>query len=895
MLSRGDWYLTMELRVLIVEDSDDDTLLLVEALREGGFVPRYRRVETESAFRQALSEQSWDVIVVDYVLPRFSGIAAIRLVREADLDVPIIMVSGKMGEEAAVEAMRASAQDYLLKGNLARLVPAIQRELEEAQSRRARRQYEVELRESEERFRTMANALPQLAWIARPDGYVYWYNQRWYEYTGVTPEEAEGWGWQNVLDPAILPKMLEQWQTCLATGQPFDMDLPLRGADGQFRTFLTRVMPMKDAGGHVLQWFGTNTDITERKRAEERLHLLYEALESSANSVVITDREGTILWVNPAFTRLTGYRRVEAIGQNPRILKSGQQSREFYETMWATICDGQPWHGQVVNRRKDGALYTEEMTITPVRAGGGDITHFVAIKEDISARKLAEEEREHLLAEVRRRASESEAIISSIADGLVVNDQEGHIVTANQAAERLLGAAPALWHLPFSERWKDRRIYLPDGRHIPPEDFPALQALHGEVVKNQVLRVSIPGQADVWVSISAAPIRTSEGQILGAVTIFADITAFHELQRQVQRRMAELDATINSVADGLIIYSPSGEIILDNPAARQMLNGLLIEEEYRDELPQWVELQARTPDGQRMAPENVPAARAARGETVTGEVLLFRHADGTETWVSVTVAPIRQHDDTLIGVVGTYTDITELRQLQSRQEDMIHTISHDLRTPLAIIKGHAQLLEENAFHYQHTDEERDSIKSILRGIQRMEVMTQDLVDAARLEGGQLQLRLEPVDLCAFAQDMLRRAAAVMAIERIHLNCPVDLPSVLADYNRLERIMTNLLSNALKYSDPGTPVLLQMQRVEREVVISVTDQGAGIAPDDVPLPFSRFYRAQGTQQTEGLGLGLYITRMLVEAHGGHISVESAVGKGSTFSFTLPVADPGRLHA
>ena len=133
-----------------------------------------------------------------------------------------------------------------------------------------RKQTEEALRESEERFRTMANAIPQLAWIAKADGYIYWYNERWYAYTGTTPEQMEGWGWQSVHDPAVLPKVLEQWRASIATGQMFDMEFPLRGADGLFRPFLTRVLPTERCKrAQVLQWFGTNTDITERKRMED--------------------------------------------------------------------------------------------------------------------------------------------------------------------------------------------------------------------------------------------------------------------------------------------------------------------------------------------------------------------------------------------------------------------------------------------------------------------------------------------------------------------------------------------------------------------------------------------------------------------------------------------------
>ena len=135
----------------------------------------------------------------------------------------------------------------------------------------ARKRIEDALRESEERFRTMADFIPQLAWVARPDGYILWYNRQWHEYTGTTAEQMEGWGWQSVHDPAVLPSVLERWKASIATGEPFDMEFPLRGADGRYRPFLTRATPMRNSEGRLIQWFGTNTEITSRKQMEEAL------------------------------------------------------------------------------------------------------------------------------------------------------------------------------------------------------------------------------------------------------------------------------------------------------------------------------------------------------------------------------------------------------------------------------------------------------------------------------------------------------------------------------------------------------------------------------------------------------------------------------------------------
>ena len=134
-----------------------------------------------------------------------------------------------------------------------------------------RKQQETALRESEEKLRLLADTIPQLAWMARPDGHIFWYNRRWYEYTGTSQKQMEGWGWKTVHDPDVLPKVLERWKESIATGQPFDMVFPLKGADQQFRPFLTRVNPLRDGEDRILYWFGTNTDISEIKHMEKAL------------------------------------------------------------------------------------------------------------------------------------------------------------------------------------------------------------------------------------------------------------------------------------------------------------------------------------------------------------------------------------------------------------------------------------------------------------------------------------------------------------------------------------------------------------------------------------------------------------------------------------------------
>jgi signal transduction histidine kinase len=245
-------------------------------------------------------------------------------------------------------------------------------------------------------------------------------------------------------------------------------------------------------------------------------------------------------------------------------------------------------------------------------------------------------------------------------------------------------------------------------------------------------------------------------------------------------------------------------------------------------------------------------------------------------------------------------DVTERKRMEAEREGLmaeremfLHTISHDLRTPLTVIQGYAQLLRDTLEREGCGESSGLMCDEVLKGAQRMNRMIEELVDMARLEGGKLVPKVSALPLDAFVQQLLGRLQGVrlkgcLETDRLTVEIPVDLPPVLVDPDLLERILLNLLSNAMKYSPPESPIRLQARRTDGEVLVSVVDQGIGIAPEDQPRLFERFCRPKGVRRADSVGLGLYITRMLVEAHGGRIRVESELGKGSTLSFTLPLA-------
>ncbi len=277
-----------------------------------------------------------------------------------------------------------------------------------------------------------------------------------------------------------------------------------------------------------------------------------------------------------------------------------------------------------------------------------------------------------------------------------------------------------------------------------------------------------------------------------------------------------------------------------------------------------------------------------RGERVEHYETVRQRKDGSRVDVLIAVSPVRNVAGRIVGVATTAHDITELRALQEQREDLVRMVSHDLRSPLTAVQGQAQLLARMLVRSGQDGRLRQSAEAIFTSARRMNSMIQDLVDMARIESRQLQLKTRPLGLRSFVADLRQRLEDVLDLERLRVEIPVDLPPVSADPNRLERILTNLLSNALKYSPSNTEVVLMARRTDGEVVVSVIDQGVGIAAQDRVRIFDRYYRARGARQAEGLGLGLFITRMLVEAHGGRIWVESEPGKGSRFSFTLSLA-------
>ena len=265
------------LRILLLEDDPQDAKLIQELLETDHFACEITCVQTRAEFLAALKNGGIDLILADYQLPSFDGLSALELARSERHDLPFIFVSGMIGEETAVDALRIGATDYILKPRLARLVPAVQRAMRETRERAERRVAAEATRRSEKELLDVIEAIPTMAFTALADGSSVWVNRRWVEYTGLSVDSSSGGGWQCAVHPDDFDEHINKWQLSMASGKPFENEARHRSANGEYRWFLVRAVPLRDETGRIRKWYGTLTDIEDRKRAEkerERLRQL---------------------------------------------------------------------------------------------------------------------------------------------------------------------------------------------------------------------------------------------------------------------------------------------------------------------------------------------------------------------------------------------------------------------------------------------------------------------------------------------------------------------------------------------------------------------------------------------------------------------------------------------
>jgi PAS domain S-box-containing protein len=358
-----------------------------------------------------------------------------------------------------------------------------------------------------------------------------------------------------------------------------------------------------------------------------------------------------------------------------------------------------------------------------------------------------------------------------------------------------------------------------------------------------------------------------------------------QLYEAVSHEKRRLDAILEYSADGVLILDAAHRITVFNRALSKMSGWSASEALGRqhDEVVHWTRLETELDLTDAVAGGwPLPSARPLY---VEGD--LRRHAGGSIS-VGITYAPLFTREGALVNIIASVRDITRFREADELKSTFVSVVSHELKTPVALIKGYADtLLRKDACWDEKTMQE--SLGVILEETDRLNHLIDNLLDASRLQAGALSLEMDQVALDALAERMAARFRTQTDNHEIVTDFPPDLPTVQGDAGRLEQVMTNLLSNAIKYSPAGGRIEISGRARPGEVVVTVTDQGVGIPLEEQTRIFERFVRGarERHQRTPGAGLGLFLVKAIVEAHGGRIWVESHPGEGAAFSFALPL--------
>ncbi len=660
-----------------------------------------------------------------------------------------------------------------------------------------------------------------------------------------------------------------------------------------------------------------------RKQSEEALHLQTSALEAAANGIVITDRRGKILWVNPAFTQLTGYQASEAIGGTPAVLKSGAHTREFYANIWQTVLAGRVWQGELINRRKDGTVYHEEMTITPVRDGNGELKHFIAVKRNISERK----EFEQALA---RERDLLQALLDNLPDYICFKDTRSRFTRVNTAQARLLGL-----YNPLQAIGRMDADFIAAGVAGTTLTGESRVLSTGEPMIDTVEQIHSAKGETLWVSSTKVALRDRDGRITGLVGVSRDITQRKNDEERMRAREESFRALANNVPDAVARFDRELRFVYGNPALARAIGlppsrfvgktnielGLPAQEEWNTAIrrvfetgrSETIEFTANSPAGPRNLEARLSPERSASGEVrnvlaVTRDFTAQRQAEKERRMMEV-----------------------HLRQAQKLEAigQLAAGIAHEINTPSQYVGDNTRFLRDSFASLVRVCE---SHKALLQAARTDALTAEQLAEADRLLASEdldylleqipaaIRETLEGVERVTkivramkefshpggremSAADLNQAIETTVTVARnewkyvaeMQLDLDPELPLVPCFVGEFNQVILNLTINAahaiadVVKEPPGGKgrITIRTRRDGDHVEIRVSDTGTGIPEAIRPKIFEPFFTTKDVGRGTGQGLAI-VYGSIVKKHNGSVTFETETGKGTTFIVRLPLA-------
>lgn len=886
------------LQLLLVEDSEDDAKLVIRELTRGGYEVTAKRVETADELNTALETARWDAVISDYSLPGYSGEAALRTVRESGRDIPFIFVSGTMGEDIAVGAMKAGAHDYVMKNNLKRLAVAMDREMRDAVERQQHRAAEKQMRMSEHKYRHLFRSMSDAALLISVEtDRVIDVNEQAEILFGRTRDELLG-------STGV--------QLYAATQESPWPEPPLTGGTrlaAEAESFVRRLngstLPVHVAISRIQLYdrpfkLALFRDISERKRSETAMRNVLRHARTMILDAIVTVPHGwdanVSTWNAKEFHWEWRFQDVDtAQAVLPLEISPGGEYRDAWlaarlsediDPMAAVatkafVTGANTWQQEFRCRDRFGRIhtFTQAASIETLTKGHWRVT---TINTDISDRVQAEEAlrtSEERLATVFNVSPTSICIVRA-ADNRFVDANPAFLQGSGYTREELIGHTP-----------EELRLW---------EDADQREAIIREVVENGTASAfKMRGRrknGEIGIGLGAITRITlnNAAHLLWLVQDITELDRAEEALRESDRRFQQVAENIHEVfwltdaAKRQLIYvSPAYKCIWGRPTETAYANPA-----------SWLEA-IRAEDRERV--------QAALPSQLTGnydiEYRIVR-PDGAVRWIHERAFPVKDSDGKIYRIAGVASDITSRRELeeQFRQAQKMEAvgqlaggIAHDFNNLLTVIQLQSSLLMDRV----KRDREADAgVRQIMEAAKRASHLTRQLLTFSRRQT-QTARDLDLSDVIATMTKMLRRILG----EDICLESRFtpDLPHVYADPGMMEQVLMNLVVNARDAMPHGGRLMVSLDAVDLDaeyvaahpnakagqyVCLSVSDTGTGIPAEIRNRIFEPFFTTK--EVGKGTGLGLATVFGIVEQHHGWLDVESEVGEGSTFRVFLPAS-------
>lgn len=465
--------------------------------------------------------------------------------------------------------------------------------------------------------------------------------------------------------------------------------------------------------------------------------------------------------------------------------------------------------------------------------------------------------------------SRGEAVLESMADGLLVVDRDCRVAVSNRSVRAMLEVRPGA-NEPLEALAKGRvtgwRRFARDVRNL---------ILDSEAGARPSRSAEFRTEEGKLLRADATPVVSQWGRVVGAVITLEDVTETVRLNSELASEKARLEAVLENVVVGIVAADSGGDVLFANSAAFHLLSA---------RRPWWwlgasLEETITEPRLAGIVRRHLESAGELFGEPV---VL----SSGRR--LEVSCVPLREVSGEAPGILAVFHDVTEAHRLEEAKNDFVSMVSHELRMPLTAIKAYVDTLQRQDVEFD--EESRGNFIAIIaRETDRMIKLIDELLDLQRMESGRLEVDPRPVDLGALIRDIVERIQPQYPDNTIATDISPEMGPVMAEADKMEQVMLNVLSNAVKFSAPGSPLRVRARPLGHKAMVSVADHGVGIPADQLPHIFDKYHRVPGGSGAGGSGLGLYVARTIVEAHGGRVWAESGEGEGTTVMFTVPLAE------